>query len=301
MLNLLILPKLKAVTRREKQMEEIIKVDSLTKFFANEEALDGLDLSIHSREIFGFLGPSGAGKTTTIKLLTGQLLPTSGSATVFGVPVKEVNSPQHLKKIGVMSDNSGLYERLSIYENLKLYCELYQVTTDRIREVLEMVNLIGEEKKMISKLSKGMRQRVVLARTFLHKPNLLFLDEPTAALDPVNSEQIHRGLRELNQNGTTIFLTTHDMREAETLCDRIAFLNNGEVQLMGPPKELQRQYSNGNIRLELKNGHEVEVQNNKEGAQKVHEWMSSGELVRIQSHEPTLGEIFVDITGRKLI
>ncbi|GEL76735.1 ABC transporter ATP-binding protein [Tenuibacillus multivorans] len=282
-------------------MEEIIKVDSLTKFFANEEALDGLDLSIHSREIFGFLGPSGAGKTTTIKLLTGQLLPTSGSATVFGVPVKEVNSPQHLKKIGVMSDNSGLYERLSIYENLKLYCELYQVTTDRIREVLEMVNLIGEEKKMISKLSKGMRQRVVLARTFLHKPNLLFLDEPTAALDPVNSEQIHRGLRELNQNGTTIFLTTHDMREAETLCDRIAFLNNGEVQLMGPPKELQRQYSNGNIRLELKNGHEVEVQNNKEGAQKVHEWMSSGELVRIQSHEPTLGEIFVDITGRKLI
>ena len=137
------------------------------------------------------------------------------------------------KKIGVLTDNSGLYSRLSIYDNLKLYCELYEVPEKRIDEVLEIVNLKNEKKKIVSKLSKGMLQRVTLARTLLHEPELLFLDEPTSALDPVNSQHIHNGLRELNARGTTIFLTTHDMNEAELLCDRVAFLNKGQIQTDG--------------------------------------------------------------------
>ncbi|WP_210471483.1 ABC transporter ATP-binding protein [Sporosarcina sp. 6E9] len=281
-------------------MENIIEVESLEKIFANQTALEDVNFHVKKGEIFGFLGPSGSGKTTTIKILTGQLNQTSGKATVFGEPVSEMKKGGARKKIGVLTDNSGLYSRLSIYDNLKLFCDLYEVPLKRIDEVLEIVNLENEKKKVVSKLSKGMLQRVILARTLLHEPKLLFLDEPTSALDPVNSQHIHNGLRELNARGTTIFLTTHDMNEAELLCDRVAFLNKGQIRLMDEPGKLRKQYSDSTVTVELKNEEKVVLKTTDEGAQQMFDYMSSNNVVAIHTNEPTLGDIFVEVTGRKL-
>lgn len=281
-------------------MENIIEVQSLEKIFANQTALEDVNFHVKKGEIFGFLGPSGSGKTTTIKILTGQLNYTSGKATVFGEPVSEMKKGNTRKKIGVLTDNSGLYERLSIYDNLKLYCDLYEVPQKRIGEVLSIVNLENEKKKAVSKLSKGMLQRVTLARTLLHEPKLLFLDEPTSALDPVNSQHIHNGLRELQARGTTIFLTTHDMNEAELLCDRVAFLNKGQIRLMDAPGKLRKQYSDETVTVELKNEEKVVLKTTDEGARQMFDYMSSNNVVAIHSNEPTLGDIFVEVTGRKL-
>ncbi len=281
-------------------MEKIIEVKSLAKLFGNQRGLENVSFEVKKGEVFGFLGPSGSGKTTTIKILTAQLAQTDGDALVFGNPAGQLKNPMNRKKIGIITDNSGLYERLSIYDNLKLYCGLYDVSLSRIDEVLEMVNLKVESKKVVSKLSKGMLQRVILARAFLHKPELLFLDEPTSALDPVNSRHIYRGLQELRDNGTTIFLTTHDMNEAELLCDRVAFLHNGSIQLIGPPKELRKSYADNTLTVELTDGTTKVISKGKDGAETLYRFMSENKVVSVNTNEPTLGDIFVEITGRKL-
>ncbi|WP_377892029.1 ABC transporter ATP-binding protein [Alkalihalobacillus sp. R86527] len=282
-------------------MENIIEVRSLMKAFGNQVALDDVDFSVRKKEIFGFLGPSGSGKTTTIKILTDQLSPTDGVATVFGIPSHRLTKEGAHRRIGILTDNSGLYNRLSIYDNLKLYCKLYDAPFSRIHDVLEVVNLIDEQKKIVSRLSKGMLQRVILARALLHKPDLLFLDEPTSALDPANSRHIYNGLRELNNEGTTIFLTTHDMSEAEHLCDRVAFLHKGKIQLLDEPKKIRRQFSDSSITVELNDGRRVVMKNGPEDAVRMHEYMTSSQVASIYSNEPTLGDIFVDVTGRELI
>lgn len=145
-----------------------------------------------------------------------------------------------------------MYTRLSIEENLLLYSDLYQLSKTAVKEALDFVNLYTERKKKVSQLSKGMIQRVTLARAIMHKPDLLFLDEPTSALDPVNTQHIYNGLRKLNEMGTTIFLTTHDMSEAEILCDRVAFLHKGKIRAMGSPKELKKEFGDESITVELK-------------------------------------------------
>ena len=282
-------------------MENIIEVKSLAKIFGNQTALEDVSFQVKKGETFGFLGPSGSGKTTTIKILTGQLTQTSGEVKVFGRSASFLRKADFRKRIGVITDNSGLYTRLSIYENLKLYCELYGVPLTRIDEVLEMVNLNNDSKKVISKLSKGMIQRVTLARAFLHEPELLFLDEPTSALDPTNSKHIHDGLRKLNEKGTSIFLTTHDMSEAETLCNRVAFLHKGKIRRMDKPKTLRREFSDSTLLIELKDGREVLIPSGPEGADQLYKYMEGNQIVSIHSNEPTLGDIFVEITGRELI
>lgn len=282
-------------------MGNVIEVKSLAKIFGNKTALEDVNFQVTKGETFGFLGPSGSGKTTTIKILTGQLSQTSGEANVFNLSAASLTKPAYRQKIGVITDNSGLYSRLSIYDNLKLYCDLYGVPTKRIDEVLEMVNLTDEPKKIVSKLSKGMLQRVTLARAFLHEPELLFLDEPTSALDPVNSKHIHEGLRRLNEKGTTIFLTTHDMSEAEVLCNRVAFLHRGKIQLLDEPKALRRQFSDSSVTIELKDGREVILPGGVKGADAIHQYMVKDQIVSIHSNEPTLGDIFVEVTGRELV
>ncbi|WP_339230071.1 ABC transporter ATP-binding protein [Oceanobacillus sp. FSL K6-2867] len=282
-------------------MENIIEVKSLAKIFGNKAALEDVSFQVKKGETFGFLGPSGSGKTTTIKILTGQLIQTSGDASVFNIPAASLNKPSYRKKIGVITDNSGLYQRLSIYDNLKLYCDLYDVPTKRINEVLGMVNLTEDTKKVVSKLSKGMLQRVTLARAFLHEPELLFLDEPTSALDPANSKHIHDGLRKLNEKGTTIFLTTHDMSEAEALCKRVAFLHKGKIQLLDEPRVLRRQFSDTSVTVELKDGRKLNLPGGSKGADEIYNYLSTDQIVSIHSNEPTLGDIFVEVTGRELV
>ncbi|ONK25184.1 bacitracin ABC transporter ATP-binding protein [Bacillus sp. VT-16-64] len=281
-------------------MEHIIEVKDLVKTFANRPALEGVDFQVKKGEIFGFLGPSGSGKTTTIKILTGQLNPTTGTATVFGEPVSKLKNPDYRKRFGVLTDNSGLYGRLSVLDNLKLYCDLYDVPHTRIEEALTIVNLEEDKNRRVSTLSKGMTQRVALARALLHEPELLFLDEPTSALDPTNTLHIYEGLRALNAKGTTIFLTTHDMHEADTLCNRIAFLNKGKIQLLDTPDNLKRKYSDATVTVEMTNGQKVVVPTGSEGADKLYSLMKTDQIMRIHSNESTLGEIFIQVTGRKL-
>lgn len=281
-------------------MENIIEVKELAKVFGNQKALESVDFHVKKGEIFGFLGPSGSGKTTTIKILTGQVTPTSGTATIFGEPVSKLKKSEYRSRFGVLTDNSGLYERLSIYDNLKLYCDLYNVPHSEINEVLDAVNLRQDKSKRISALSKGMAQRVTLARALIHKPELLFLDEPTSALDPGNSLHIHEGLRRLNEKGTTIFLTTHDMQEAELLCDRIAFLDQGMIQLLDTPKKLRQRFSDSTITVELVTEEKVVLSAGDEGANRLFNYMNNNQVVTVHSNEPTLGEIFVQVTGREL-
>ncbi|GLY12289.1 ABC transporter ATP-binding protein [Pseudobacillus badius] len=281
-------------------MENVIEVKHLVKSFENKTALKRVDFNVKKGETIGFLGPSGSGKTTIIKILTAQLHPTSGEVKVFNEPIHKLKTPAYMKKIGILTDNSGLYERLSIYDNLALYGDLYEVRKSRINEVLEAVNLLDEKKQIVQKLSKGMKQRVTLARAILHKPDLLFLDEPTSALDPVNTKYIHEGLKKLNEEGTTIFLTTHDMQEAEVLCDRVAFLHDGEIRLLDTPQSLRAREKNISISLVLKGGRTVVVKKDEEGAKAICDYIQTGELLTIHSNEPTLGDIFVRLTGRNL-
>jgi len=282
-------------------MENAIEVKGLSKYFSNFKAVEDVHFRVKKGEIFGFLGPSGSGKTTTIKILTGQLDPTNGEALVFGESVSNLKNPKERKRFGVLTDNSGLYGRLSIYENLKLYCQLYDLPLSKVDESLAFVNLKEESKKKVSTLSKGMTQRVILARAILHEPELLFLDEPTSALDPVNTLHIYNGLRALNKKGTTIFLTTHDMQEADTLCDRVAFLNKGKIQLLDKPSELKKKYADATLTVELTNNEKVVLRKDEEGAEEMFQLMKENQVVTVHSNEPTLGDIFVKVTGGELV
>jgi len=282
-------------------METVIDVQHLNKVFNRETALQDVSFTIKKGEIFGFLGPSGSGKTTTIKILTAQTEKTAGDVSLFNRPVSEMKSSQNRQRFGILTDNSGLYTRLSIEENLLLYSSLYQLPTSAVKEALDFVNLYAERKKKISQLSKGMIQRVTLARAIMHKPELLFLDEPTSALDPVNTQHIYNGLRKLNELGTTIFLTTHDMSEAEILCDRVAFLHQGKIRAIGSPKQLKKEFGDETITVELTNGQYETIQNGEQDAQKLYDWMQSNAVARLYTNEPTLGDIFMQITGSDLI
>jgi len=279
----------------------VISVQNVQKKFTSTEALKNVSFEIPKGEIFGFLGPSGSGKTTLIKILTAQLDATAGEATIFNLPAKEMQKPNQKKRFGILTDNSGLYERLTIEENLDVFRQLYDLPKKSISDVLDFVNLSAERKKKVSVLSKGMRQRVTLAAAIIHEPELLFLDEPTSALDPVNTAHIYKGLRYLNERGTTIFLTTHDMAEAELLCNRVAILHKGEIQLIGSPEDLKKQYRDGTVVVELSSGEKHQIPMNEESAEVISTWMSKKQIERIYTNEPSLGDIFIKLTGSDLI
>ncbi|WP_373233117.1 ABC transporter ATP-binding protein [Cohnella sp.] len=280
-------------------MELAIEVHQLERRYRDKRALDRISFTVKRGEVFGFLGPSGSGKTTTVKILTNQLIPSAGEATVLNRRMAGKREPDLLSRIGIMTDNSGIYERLTVLDNLELFRGLYAAPHGAVTETLESVGLSDEAKTPVQQLSKGMKQRVVLARALLHKPDLLFLDEPTSALDPMNTALIHNTLRALNRQGTTIFLTTHDMMEAEALCDRVAFLNNGTITALDTPEKLKRQYADRTITVTTPEGRHV-VNNDSASADRISQWMRSGQLLSIHSNEPTLGDIFVRLTGRKL-
>src|SRR5690625_1557329 len=198
-------------------MEFCIEVKGLKKVFGNKTAIQDVDLQIVEGEIFGLLGPSGAGKTTMIKMLTGELDKTAGDIRVLGMEPARFHTIDFKSQIGILSDNSALYERLTVYDNLKLFATLYGAPLSRIEEILKMMDMLEAKKTIVKKLSKGMMQRILLAKALMHRPKLLFLDEPTSALDPANMMQIHRVLKELNEQGSTIFINTHNMEEATVL------------------------------------------------------------------------------------
>lgn len=273
------------------QEEKIIQVRGLTKAFGTVKALDHCDMEIKRGEIFGYLGPSGAGKTTTIKLLTGQMHSDAGEMMVLG---ESPFSPEIRSQIGIMSDTSGLYEKMTVYENLALFADIYQVGKERVDEVLEAVELQDSRKKKVEKLSRGMKQRLVFARTIIHKPALLFLDEPTANLDPMSAEEVRGLIRQLNEEGTTIFLTTHNMEEADELCDRIALLNQGSIMECGNPEKLKLKYSKHKVIVTTAEK-EIEIPLDCDSIMDV--LRNNPEILMIHSQEPSLKEVFIALTN----
>jgi ABC-2 type transport system ATP-binding protein len=218
----------------------VLSVHNLSKRFGNRIAFQDVSFEIGHGEVFGFLGPNGAGKTTTVRTLGTLIAPTSGSATIAGIPLAPENGVQIRRRISVMPESPGLYQRLSVAENLECFAGLYEVPAarDRIGRVLRAVGLADRAGDPCGSLSKGLRQRVALARALLPDPQVLFLDEPTSGLDPVAAHDVHELIGELRRGGVTIFLTTHRLEEAERLCDRVAILNT-TLRTVGRPDELR--------------------------------------------------------------
>ncbi len=276
-----------------------ISIKNVKHYFGEKEVLKGINLDIKAGEIFGLLGPSGAGKTTLINLLTGQIKHTEGEIEVSGKNIVDFKGTDY-QKIGIMMDSFGLYDRLNCYDNLKFFCKINGVSEKKIGEVMELVSLKGAEKTLAMNLSKGMRSRLLLARVLLGSPEILFLDEPTSGLDPATTESIHQLIREEREKGTTIFLTTHNMVEAETLCDNIALLNEGKLVEYGCPVEICRKYNHQKkILIHLTDGRDEELSYNEEGAALLQKYMAEEKLETIHSTEPNLETVFMELTGRK--
>ncbi len=222
--------------------ENSIEVSNLVKRYGSVLAVDDLNFKVKQGEIFGFLGPNGAGKTTTIRLLTGQIRPTSGSLRVSG---KDVNREPSLAKehIGVVPENSNVYDEMSAWDNLIFAGQLYRVPKNerekRAKELLELFGLYERRKDHAGVFSKGMKRRLTIAAALVHTPSILFLDEPTSGLDVQSSRMIRNLAKELNRAGTTIFLTSHYIEEADQLCQRVAMINKGRIVALGSPEKLK--------------------------------------------------------------
>ena len=280
-------------------MNKTITIKDLSHFFGEMEVLSHLDLSVDKGEILGLLGPSGAGKTTLIHILTGQLKFTRGNCCILGKsPLNMVG--EDYKQIGIMMDNLGLYERMSCYDNLKFYQMLGGKRKENIESVLKKVGLWETRKTQIMHLSKGMKNRLAFARAILRQPKILFLDEPTSGLDPTTVTVIHQMILEEKHRGTTIFLTTHNMHEAEKLCDKIALLNNGKIVEYGNPNDICRRYNHKKkIHIHLKNGQNVMLEHSRESSEQIKTYFINDEVETIHSTEPNLENIFMELTGRK--
>lgn len=283
------------VDEREKSR---IEIQDIGQIFGANKVLDKIQLNIKEGEIFGLLGPSGAGKTTLIKILTGQLVQTEGTAKVFGTDTRRLTDLEY-GKMGMMLDNCGLYERLNCYDNLVLFAQIHGLPKTKVEEALKKVGLLEAKKRQVCKLSKGMKQRLVLARALMNEPKLLFLDEPTSGLDPSSTREIHKLILELKEQGTTIFLTTHNMEEAQKLCDHVALLHEGNIVEYGNPKELCRRYNHQNkIKLLLKDGKQLYVSNSEKEAEQICSYLKAGMVETIHSTEPSLETVFIELTGR---
>ena len=277
----------------------VIELKNICRSFGEKQVLKGVSLNVEKGEIFGLLGPSGAGKTTIINILTGQLS-CEGSASIFGVSCGKIGGEVY-RRTGAVLDNCSLYERLSCADNLKLFARIHRTPSARIGEVLARVGLHRCEKKKVKALSKGMKQRLALARAILHEPELLFLDEPTSGLDPATASEIHSMMNDLRHGGTTVFLTTHNMDEAYRMCDRIALLNEGVIVECGEPGELCRRHcSTSELTVVTDDEQRLTIANAPENAETVADLIRGGRLKSIHSSEPDLGTVFLRLTGKEL-
>ena len=278
----------------------MISANGICKSFADKEVLSGIDLDIKPGKIFGLLGPSGAGKTTLIKIITGQLGYDKGEINVLGKPVNELTGNDK-KQIGIMMDDHGVYDRLSCMDKLKIFADIYGVPYSEIGKALKEVGLEDAAKKPAMKLSKGMRARLQLARVFMICPKILFLDEPTSGLDPMTMKYIHKLITSRRDEGCTVFLTTHNMEEATVLCDEVALLNEGKIVDRGAPAEICIRYNHQKtINIHLKTGEDISLAHGIESAEKISSLIKQGKVETIHSSEPTLETVFIELTGRKL-
>lgn len=277
-----------------------IEVDGLSRTFNGLRAVDKISFTVEAGEVFGFLGHNGAGKTTTIRMLSGQLRPTAGVARVAGCDV--TTEQDRLKPlVGVVSENQNLYERMSGRENLAFAARLYGAQPGRIDEVLRQVGMLERAGDNVKHYSNGMKQRLLIARALLHRPQIIFLDEPTRGLDPVVAREIRRLVVQLSTQGVTIFLTTHYMEEADELCRRVAFLSEGRIVALDTPDNLKLAHGQNSLEATLDDGQTLTIALDDDVAGKqLEELVSAGRLRTLHSTEATLEEVFIQIAGRRL-
>lgn len=275
--------------------QQVIKADNLGKSFGSFKAISSLTFEVNKGEILGFLGPSGSGKTTTINILTGQLTPDQGQSSILGKSSTNLNE-EDLTNIGLITENSGYYEKLSLYDNLLFFAKLYDVPQGDLDDLIKRVGLYDRRKTLAEKLSTGMKQRMLLVRAIINKPQVLFLDEPTSGLDPSTSQSIHELIKELQAEGTTIFLTTHDMHEATILCNKIVLLNKGQIVEAGTPSDLIQKYNTDKrVKITYQSGKEDYLSFSELG-----QISQTDDILTIHSCEPTLEDVFIQLTGGKL-
>lgn len=280
---------------------EAIVTEGLTRRFGARTAVDQLFISVKKGEVFGLLGPNGAGKTTTIGMLTCQLQPSAGTARLLGHDIR--NSAQTIKPlIGVVFEEQNLYDRMSGRGNLAFAADLYGVQPKRVEEVLEQVGLLSRAKDRVSKYSNGMRQRLIIARALLHRPQVLFLDEPTRALDPAATREVRRLIAELGEQGVTVFLTTHDMDEADRLCHRVAIMHEGRIVALDTPRALRLSFGRRVVSVLRRGGQEEGLSLDRpDEAARLAALVGDGDVLTLHSQEATLEDAFIALTGRRLM
>ena len=284
---------------------QMIAVDNVAYAYAHghKRAVDGLTFKIERGEIFGFLGPSGAGKSTTQKILIRLLRDYQGAISIFNKDLMDWG-PEYFEQIGVSFEFPTHFLRLTAVENLTYFGRLYAGPTRAPSALLEWVGLSGDQDMPVSQYSKGMKSRLSVARSLLHNPELLFMDEPTAGLDPVNSRRIKDLIRAQKAAGKTVFLTTHDMTLADDLCDRVALIVDGRIQVMASPRDLRLRYGRPLVKVAYRSDdrlchREFPLPGLADNAEFLN-LLRTGEVQTIHSLEASLEDVFIHFTGRGL-
>ncbi|NJE07450.1 ABC transporter ATP-binding protein [Thermococcus sp. M39] len=281
----------------------VIEVKNLKKYYGDVRGVENLSFEVEEGEIYGFLGPNGSGKTTTVKILVKIIRDYEGTVRVFGKDLREWGK-DYYQKIGVSFEFPAVYSKLTALENLEFFASFYKKHLDPM-DVLKMVGLDKEADQLVSGFSKGMKKKLDLARAFLPDPEILFLDEPLEGLDPESARKIKDLLLEMRENGKTIFLTTHNMYVADELCDRVGFIVEGAIRLVDSPKELKVKMGKRVVKVEYVANGDVDIKEFPlEGLGQNEEFLNilrNYEIRRINTEEPTLEEVFLKVTGRRLV
>ncbi len=279
-----------------------IKVSELSKTYGKNQVVKGISFDVCEGEIFGFLGPNGAGKTTTIRMMIGEIPGDSGEITILGYDIPR-QLDETKKLVGVVPDYQNIYDRITVRQNLEFFAALNNIDNSRIDEVLAEVFLVEHQYKACKDLSRGLRQRSLIARALLHRPRVFFLDEPTSALAPHSAKLIRDLVFNLKKGGTTVFLTTHYMEEADSLCDRIAIMNKGEIVACGRPVELKSRFGRPTVLVTY-------LQNSQQCSRELAlatdadrnnlaQLIRQHQISRMHTQEATLEEVFMNLTGGK--
>jgi len=280
-----------------------IEATDIAFSYGDVHAVEGVSFSVAPGEILGFLGPNGAGKSTTIKMLTGQLSPAEGSIRILGMDPKQ-DRELIQARMGVCFEEKNLYESMSATENLRFFASLFGINDLDHEELLRRVGLADRAHDRVAKFSKGMRQRLMMARTLVNAPDVFFLDEPTDGLDPVSSQAIRALIKKEADRGAAVLLTTHDMHEADELSDRVAFINEGKLYALDTPESLKLEHGTRTVKVRVRDGAAVAertVALDSPGAgEALKEAVGSVGLMTIHTEEASLEQIFIEMTGRGL-
>ncbi len=279
-----------------------LSIEDLSFAYGQRVAVDGVSFAVAPGEIVGLLGPNGAGKSTTIKMLIGLLPPRSGRIELLGMEMPRQRS-EIQARIGVVFEEKNLYVSLSGVENLRFFARLHGVRDLDVDALLERVGLQGRGHDRVSGYSKGMRQRLTVARALVNRPDVLFLDEPTDGLDPVSARAIRAIIREEAERGAAVLLTTHDMYEADHLADRVAFINDGRILALDTPERLKLEHGQRSVRIRRQVGDEVEetvIPLTEDAADRLRDLVTADGLLTMHTEEATLEDVFVDYAGRRL-